>query len=300
MAATDSRPPADRGDISGGGVRSAPVADIRVHRRAAAPLPTWARGLVIAVSLGVFGAWLAFTPPGLLDKFDAIGYAICHRIASHSFFAYGRQLPLCVRCTGTYLGVLLGFVTPWFWGRGRAVKFPPPAVMITLLGFTALMAVDGINSYLSFFEYAPHLYRPQHWLRLVTGTLNGLMLSNIILPVLNGTIWLNWEPRPVIANMWELGRLVLIALAADVLVLTQWEPVLFVVGILSILAVIAALMSIHMVVLLSASFGLWRIRSQADMIWPAILAFAMAIAQIGVIDAIRYAATGTWAGFPIP
>ena len=51
------------------------------------------------------------------------------------------------------------------------------------------MGIDGVNSYLTFFPKVPHLCEPQNWLRLTTGTLNGLAMSALVYPVLNGVLW---------------------------------------------------------------------------------------------------------------
>ena len=63
--------------------------------------PGWRRALqillILATGLILFG-WLAYTPPGLLGKADAIGYSVCHRIAVRSFMLGDRQVPLCARC----------------------------------------------------------------------------------------------------------------------------------------------------------------------------------------------------------
>jgi hypothetical protein len=37
----------------------------------------------------------------------AIGGAICHQLPDRSFFAWGRQLPVCARCVGIYAGAAL-------------------------------------------------------------------------------------------------------------------------------------------------------------------------------------------------
>ena len=74
------------------------------------------------------------------------------------------------------------------------------------------MGIDGANSYLSLFSAAPVLYEPHNWLRLVTGTLNGLALAGLIYPVLNQTLWRDWEDRPALSSFRELA--VLLGLAA--------------------------------------------------------------------------------------
>jgi hypothetical protein len=58
--------------------------------------------LLVAALAALLIAWLSLTPPGLLGKADAVGYAVCHRIELRSFHLDGRPLPLCARCSGMY------------------------------------------------------------------------------------------------------------------------------------------------------------------------------------------------------
>src|SRR5512136_1841670 len=67
-------------------------------------------------------AWLELTPPGLLGKMDAIGYAVCHQIPGRSFFLSERQLPLCARCSGMYLGACIGLL--YFFKGGKTGGLP--------------------------------------------------------------------------------------------------------------------------------------------------------------------------------
>jgi hypothetical protein len=56
--------------------------------------------VVLAVLAGI-AAWMYVAPPGLTGKLDAIGYAVCHRLESHSLKTVSQML-LCVRCTGEF------------------------------------------------------------------------------------------------------------------------------------------------------------------------------------------------------
>jgi hypothetical protein len=49
-------------------------------------------------------------------------------------------------------------------------------------------AVDGLNSYSTLFPGAPYLYEPQNRLRLVTGALQGLALTAVLLPLVNRSL----------------------------------------------------------------------------------------------------------------
>ena len=63
-------------------------------------LQTLIKWLVPLAAILALAGWIYIAPPGLMGKLDAVGYAVCHRIPSHSIFAGDAQLPLCARCTG--------------------------------------------------------------------------------------------------------------------------------------------------------------------------------------------------------
>lgn len=260
-------------------------------RRRLAPLS------IVLVALAALAGFALATPPGILNKADAVGYAICHRIASHSLTIAGRQLPLCARCTGIYLGALLGLTTLTAAGRQRASRLPPRRVLLTLIGFIALMGIDGLNSYLSLFPSLPYLYPPQNWLRLVTGVLYGLALAALIYPLFNSVIWREPEAMPSLRNARELVGLLLLASIVVALVLTENPALLYPLALLSTLGVVLMLSLVNSMLALAVSrrenvAANWR---QA---WPLFVAgVALTFIEIGLMDVVRFSFTGTWQGF---
>jgi uncharacterized membrane protein len=252
---------------------------------------------IALVAVAVFASWLLGTPEGVLGKADAVGYAICHRIESHSFVIGGRQLPLCARCSGIYLGALLGVVTLVAAGRTRAGQLPPPPLLATLAGFVAVMGIDGVNSYLTFFPGLPHLYEPQNALRLVTGALHGLALAAILYPLFNGVAWRAPEDAPSLRNFRELLGLITLAGIVVALVLTEDPAVLYPLAILSALGVVLMLSLVNTIVVMYVARRDNRATSWRGL-WPLALAgLALTFVEIGLIDVVRFALTGTWAGF---
>ena len=169
---------------------------------------------VLIVVLGII------SPPwSVLDKAHLVGYGICHQIPERTFFFDNQPLPLCARCSGTYLGAILGFVGLQIMGRRRVGELPPNLTLLVLASFIVLMGIDGLNSYVSFFPSAPQLYEPRNVLRLTTGLLNGLALSLIVYPVFNFTLWRRTERRRSIDKVWELAFflpvIALLVLAVD-------------------------------------------------------------------------------------
>src|SRR4030067_1749695 len=166
--------------------------EVRVKRRAN-------NGILIMLVLASVGllflGWLFNTPPGLLGKADAIGYAVCHRIDARSFHLGDRTLPLCSRCSGTYLGVILALSYFTLFKR-RASHFPPRRLMLMLGLFFIVYAMDGLNSYLSLIPKSPHLYEPNNLLRITTAMFFGISLASIVYPGFNQSLWQKPENKP--------------------------------------------------------------------------------------------------------
>lgn len=259
--------------------------------------------LAVLALLAAGGVWLALTPPGLLGKADAVGYAVCHRITVRSFaYPSGRQLPLCARCSGTFLAVLIGLLGPGLLGRRRAAGFAPPALLAVMLAASALWAFDGANSFAHLIDapWVPRLYAPSNFLRLVTGTFHGITMGAFILPILNDTLWADASPAPVIASWRELAALY--AAGAGLIVLVLWGPplLLYPLGVLSAVGVVAILGAIHTVLVATLLRQDRAARTLADALPVLLLGLAAALVMIGAVDAGRYAMFGTWDGFSLP
>ncbi len=254
----------------------------------------------ISLAAGVLIAWLALTPPALLDKADYIGYAVCHRIPGHSFFIAGRQLPLCARCTGTFGGAMLGIIALTLAGRRRASRFPPGRVLLVMALFFLAWAFDGLNSYLTFFPQAPHLYEPRNGLRLVTGTFVGLSLSLLVYPLLNFSLWRSPDPTPVVRGFRELAGLLIVGGLFILAVLSRYPPLLYPLALISTLGVLAMLTGLNTVLALVVT----RRENQAvrwhDALPPLLVGFALSLLLVGGIDALRYIVTQGAMQFPLP
>lgn len=257
----------------------------------------WSR-LVVLLAAAVLLTFLIATPDGLLAKADMVGYAVCHRIGSHSFSIGGRQLPLCARCSGTFLGALTAFVgQAVVLRRHRAGEFPPVIVLVILASFTLLWAADGLNSYMALIG-GPHLYEPHNWLRLATGALNGLTMGALAYPVVNFTLWRRPIAEPAIGNLGDLGTLLLLEASLVGLVLTQWSLLLYPLAVLSALGVLVLLTTINSTLLLTILRWENRVDTWREAAIPLLTGLTMALIQVGVIDAVRYALTGTLSGIP--
>jgi uncharacterized membrane protein len=272
--------------------------------RLARRVKAWHVALVFAVG-ALLVAWLLLTPPGLLGKTDAIGYAVCHQIDGRSFHLGERPVSLCARCSGMYLGALVGLVFQWILGR-RRIGLPPKRVWVVLGFFLLAFAVDGLNSYLTLFIGkpplyldAPLLYPPHNLMRLLTGTGMGLAMAAALYPSFNLTVWQRVDHRLALPGLRHLAGMTLLALAVDGLVLTENPLLLYPLTILSAattLLVLSLVYTMVWVILVRKENTFDSIRAMGMVL---LAGFGTALLQIALIDLARYWLTGTWEGFHI-
>jgi hypothetical protein len=181
--------------------------------------------------------------------------------------------------------------------RRKASALPPVPVLAVLIGFTLLWAGDGLNSYLALLV-GYHIYEPTNVLRLITGSLNGLTMSALIYPIFNVSLWRVPDDRPAIRDLRDLGLLLLMEAALVGIVLSRQPFLLYPLALLSAGAVLTLLSSVNTVIALiitgrDNSADTWR-----QALVPIVLGLLLGLLQVGLIDLVRYALTGTLDGIP--
>ncbi len=256
---------------------------------------SWKKPLLLAVLL-ITLIWIWETPAGLLGKADAIGFAICHRIDLRSFHLGERQLPLCARCTGMYLGAMFGLVYQESLSHKRSGT-APWRVLILLAFFAIAFAADGLNSYLSLFPGAPTVYTPNNTLRLLTGTGMGIALSVILFPAFNQSVWKDSDAEPAISGFRPLAGLLVIGLLVDALVLIENPLVLYPLALVSAFGGLILLTMVYAMIWLIVLRAENKYTHFSELAFPLVAGFGIALLQIGALDLVRYLLTGSWDGF---
>ena len=231
-----------------------------------------------------------------LNGADYIAYSVCHRLPTHSFAIFGRPLPLCARCSGIYLGVLLALSMTWLTGRQRHAQFPPRIVIITLLALFLTMAFDGSNSFLHDIG-APHLYEPNNILRLITGFGAGLAVAAVTTTIFAQTAWTKFIWKPQLDTFHELLMQLALAVALILLILSNQPTILYVLALGSALGVLLVLSLLYTTLVLTLTRRDGTIQRYRQLILPVLLGFGLACGQIITIATLRFNLTGTWSGF---
>lgn len=93
---------------------------------------------------------------------------ICHRKPERSFFIKGFQFPVCARCTGFYMGLIIYFVYAYFFFVNYTYSMMLFAILLLLPSI-----IDGSTQFIGNRE-------SNNILRLITGLMGGLGLAIII------------------------------------------------------------------------------------------------------------------------
>lgn len=255
------------------------------------------RWILLTLAVLLTAVWLFLTPEGILGKADAVGYAVCHRISVRAFHIHDRPMPLCARCSGMFLGALLGMV--FQIAQGKKGKMPPLPVIVLFSLMALAWVLDGVNSFLMLTPMVDAVYETTNLTRLVTGTGMGLAVSAVLYPAFIQTMFNTWEEISALGHWRQVGALILLAVLIDVLVVLEIPWVLYVLALLSAAGVLGLLMTIYsmvfvMIAKLENTYSHFR-----QLVNPILAGYLIALAQIGAIDLLRYLWTGSWSGFSL-
>jgi uncharacterized membrane protein len=265
------------------------------------PLARW---LIPLAAMLALGAWLYVAPPGLLGKLAAIGYAVCHRLDSHSLHIGSLQMPLCARCTGEFNAAAIALVFQGLFS-GKGSQFPRRGILAALGILFVAFGLDGLNSYIALIKTTspgalaalPNPYVTGNVTRVFTGSGMGLVLAAVLYPMYNLTVWR--APRPAPALTWrQFGILIATLLVLDIAILTESPYVLYPVAVVSALGVLALLCMVFSIawIMIMRQDNTFEHVSQ---LWlPALAGLTLAFVLILGIDWVRFSLTQTWGGFP--
>lgn len=249
--------------------------------------PVQAGLLVFIVGLAIF------TPGDLQYKMDVLGFGVCHQLLSHSFIIGGHVLPVCARCTGIYLGAVVGMGL-LLWLRPRAQGFPSAAMMGVLVFMFLTMAADGLNSTFQALPGTSGLWDTTNTLRIVTGTLAGTAISFFLYPMFNSAFWrqdlLSDEPsldRPFELFGYGAALAVLVGLTLSSDGDTGAGVVYWIIALTSMtgLLLLLTLANTMIVTLVMRREG--QIASWQAAVTPLLIAFVLAICELLLLAAGR-------------
>lgn len=129
---------------------------------------TWC-GALLAAPLCTVDAAQVTGPSRVLYGFF---HLICHQIPERSFFVFGQQVAVCIRCSSVYFAFLFGTI---IYPLVRSVDYPVIPHRSLLLAAAIPLIVDGLS--LGFLLYDVNAIS-----RTLTGIVFGIVLPFYIIP----------------------------------------------------------------------------------------------------------------------
>lgn len=99
-------------------------------------------------------------------------HLLCHQMPERSYFIFGNQMPVCVRCTGIYFGFLIGTIIYPFIRGLKTREIPHRWILILAL---LPLGIDGFTQLIGLRESTNDL-------RIITGMFFGMLTAFFIMP----------------------------------------------------------------------------------------------------------------------
>lgn len=138
--------------------------------------PAWARSLwwaMVAATVGIFG--LALLPPFVSPEWRGLVMSVfapvCHQLPARSPHIAEVPIAICDRCTGIYVGLIIGVVTVE-WGRGLWTQMGTFGAYV-FLGSLGPAGVDWVGDILGLWSNTPLS-------RSLTGLLFGVTAASFV------------------------------------------------------------------------------------------------------------------------
>jgi uncharacterized membrane protein len=154
-----------------------------------------------------------------MEFMNTIGYAVCHQIPERSIFIDGKQLPVCARDTGLYIGSLLSMVFIITTRRRAHNAIPATFISFSFVFFMLLLGIDGITSYLG-------IRTTTNAIRLATGLLVGIGLPFFMYPLMVDNVLSPGREKRIISTWYEMVLLLLLV-ATGFLLINNFNTGLF-------------------------------------------------------------------------
>jgi uncharacterized membrane protein len=238
---------------------------------------------MFSTSVTIIVLFALFTPWPLQAKLHSIARACCAQIPSHTIVFNGQPMPMDARNAGIYSGVFVVIALLWFTGRQRAARFAPASVTVILVLAACSMIADGVNSLLEN-QHLHAYYQDTNTLRVITGTLAGMALTILFVPLFNRLVWREPEPIAIAEDFVELSGYLGASLVV-ILALVRAPGLLYYP--LSLLSIAGLLITLVMVNTCTYLVSLRRINTIADaraLLLPALGALAFTCFEILGVD----------------
>jgi uncharacterized membrane protein len=180
-----------------------------------------------------------------------IGSLICHQAAERTIRLGDTLLPLCARCTGIYLGFLIGILYQFAFWRTRLKELPSLKILLASALLLVFLIIHSAGSLLN-------LWTPSSLMNLTLGLLGGSSIALLLFPVFNFSLFKNSKKDTGIRKIVEyLGLLVL--LSVGLLMISSRSSIFYsFIAIASIAGIILLYLMLNITIAAQITRGIFR------------------------------------------
>jgi uncharacterized membrane protein len=111
-----------------------------------------------------------------------LGGGLCHQKVERSFSIDSLNMPVCSRCTGIYLGILLSLLALILIERKIKGEFPSLKIVLISVGVFLIMGLDVVLSTIG-------LIQSSNIIRMITGFMSGWFMVLLLFPLANNSMF---------------------------------------------------------------------------------------------------------------
>lgn len=223
----------------------------------------------------------------LIYIMDQVGFAVCHQLPERTLGFGGRQLPVCARDTGLFLGLAVCFAILLIAYRTGSVAYPSVVK-------TALIACFIVPMLLDVFTVSVGLRSTGNEIRLVTGCFAGTGIAALVYPLVAKAFFREEKKAKMFRQWWSLILLAVIP-AGIFLVLQPEFPGAYWIWAPAVTAAIVFTFFILSYTFLTLATEWWSGRScQGFRISMMLYAVVMVAAELVVFNRLHWLAAKLW------
>ena len=127
----------------------------------------------------------------------------------------------------------------------------------------------------------------------------GVGLAAVLYPVFNQSVWHDWIPERALGGARQILLLAAAIVAMNFIVLSEQAFLLYPLALISALTVLIILTMVYTIVWLMIAKNENTYFTLNSLRLPLVAGLATALAQIILMDGLRFLWTGTWQGFQL-
>ncbi len=167
-----------------------------------------------------------------LRTLSFLGGGLCHQKIERTFSIDSLNMPVCSRCTGIYLGILLSLLALILIERKIKGEFPPLKIVLIAVGVFLIMGLDVVLSTIG-------LIQSSNIIRMITGFMTGWFMVLLLFSLANNSMFKKFVRKNYLDNWKKLFIWLAAGAAGAVLFIFTYKYAIIFWAMLSVLGLLA-------------------------------------------------------------